>query len=949
MKKLLLALIALALVAPLSADAQTFSLGGYQVTGGAVNRKDSDRWPDYGVNIVEQGADPTGVNDSTAAIQKAFDLASANQQTGNGNRLVYCPGGEYTVQPLLFLDTPGNLRGADGTNGVAYNAGTTYPQGATVNSLGIPYISLQNGNIGHTPASNPTFWQLFNYSAATTYASGAIVAFSPITGLPPVPWISLQNSNTNHTPALGSAFWKPTQTFPQIFGTNFSFVGENGTNFPAIVGGCTLNFQSNNNTALWLGTSAGTMLKYISIHGPGGGHNGNQDPNGVGVGIAGGNAGSNYTTIDHVAINSFYTGIGTEYNNFQTGFGAENVLNRINVTNCYNGFWNTGGDSFINSVYDSDFVCTRGISEFGHGTTVHGGNWGNGDGNTNSFGISSTSALVAAQDSSTANFYYTFSTTIASPDSSITSCPTNNGWCIYNAWMIITPDFGIVPLVMSAYNSSTHVATFITLHDWALNLQQTNLTSNSFFQTEIQAATTIYAAERGTTFWLAESDFSAEGGWIEMSGACYGLTDAILGPGDQGASPSTIGSSGGGGGGVFSNIHWNGYPNSGGLGVIHQYCMDSFPFIANAAPGATTQLKNSFLSNGSNTPGSGNGPVIMSMWPQAGIRFSNNQAGGFNKHFSKATNWNFSADGGLYYVDDIAPDDQVNTNGWPQNVMAAAGQSVGYFPALGTTPRVSSSTYGFWLNPVGAGGLGNYPPVNGGTIYSVLDWGVQSPQYGKFVQSAHANYSYGVNLTTTNIPGLSIAWSGGGIAVRADSGTLGKMFPGLGVDINNGSGDVHYVVTGVVPNNSIDGGTHHGYFTVRRSVDSNPQTLTGAAGSPFTATQIDQDAFNFGTIGLWGSSSIPAASSCGTSPAVTAGSTSTGGSFTTGTASPTACTITFATAFPNTASCTVTPANSAANGVSGGTYVSAQSASAFTVTLGTGTNGAKYNYTCAGT
>lgn len=92
--------------------------------------------------------------------------------------------------------------------------------------------------------------------------------------------------------------------------------------------------------------------------------------------------------------------------------------------------------------------------------------------------------------------------------------------------------------------------------------------------------------------------------------------------------------------------------------------------------------------------------------------------------------------------------------------------------------------------------------------------------------------------------------------------------------------------------------------------------------------------------------SLPTLSSCGTSPAVTAGSSATAGAFTTGTGTPTACTITFATAYATTAACTISAANAAAGGVTA--YVSAQSASAFTVTQSAGTSTAKYNYVCSG-
>ncbi len=85
-------------------------------------------------------------------------------------------------------------------------------------------------------------------------------------------------------------------------------------------------------------------------------------------------------------------------------------------------------------------------------------------------------------------------------------------------------------------------------------------------------------------------------------------------------------------------------------------------------------------------------------------------------------------------------------------------------------------------------------------------------------------------------------------------------------------------------------------------------------------------------------------SSCGTSPSVAAGSTDNAGQITLGAGAPKACRMAFNTAFPNAAFCTVTPASAYA----GSFYLSAQGKSGFTLTLGTGTSGAAFNYICAG-
>ena len=94
---------------------------------------------------------------------------------------------------------------------------------------------------------------------------------------------------------------------------------------------------------------------------------------------------------------------------------------------------------------------------------------------------------------------------------------------------------------------------------------------------------------------------------------------------------------------------------------------------------------------------------------------------------------------------------------------------------------------------------------------------------------------------------------------------------------------------------------------------------------------------------------IPAISSCGTgSPSVATGSNNIAGQFTMGT-SATTCTITFAHAYPNHAFCTADPASSGGAAITGGYYISATSASAFTLTIGTSTSSLVFNYTCGGT
>jgi hypothetical protein len=157
----------------------------------------------------------------------------------------------------------------------------------------------------------------------------------------------------------------------------------------------------------------------------------------------------------------------------------------------------------------------------------------------------------------------------------------------------------------------------------------------------------------------------------------------------------------------------------------------------------------------------------------------------------------------------------------------------------------------------------------------------------------------------------------------------------------------------VAPGTAIVSGSG-GTWTVNTSQTVASTAMTSGGGGVNPQTELIQTqqlkAYVLTSPSVTGNLSVaaavPAASSCGTSPAVTAGSNAMAGAFTTGTGTPTACTITFATAYATTAACAIAPANAAAGGITA--YVSAQSASAFTITLSAGTSSAKYNYVCSG-
>ena len=93
--------------------------------------------------------------------------------------------------------------------------------------------------------------------------------------------------------------------------------------------------------------------------------------------------------------------------------------------------------------------------------------------------------------------------------------------------MLKTADFGIVPAIMTNWNSGTHTGTFQIWQNWGFYYfpSTVNAISVSNLQSEIQAVTTIYAAERVTVLYGGAFDLT--GAHIENPEACTTFVDAV--------------------------------------------------------------------------------------------------------------------------------------------------------------------------------------------------------------------------------------------------------------------------------------------------------------------------------------------------------------------------------------------------------------------------------------
>src|SRR6266404_2455142 len=431
----------------------------YSVTGGTVARTPVNRVNDNGINVVEFGADPTGVSDSTAAIQAAIDYAFTHNNVGTsvtagqGTNNVFCPSGIYKVSYPVFFDPPGNMRGSAG----AYNSGTTY-------------------------------------------ALNAVVTFNGI------PWVSLAGSNTNHTPTTGTGvavWWTPTTAAVTSFSYAATMYGTSGL----VAGGnhgasCQFNLTYNNAPGLWTASGNGIEVDNVSINAPsvsgGPGHHCGLPGTGIGVAIPGDGGGANRTKLVNVGVQNIYAGIAVSTNTGGTGLGAENKFYDPYIANTCIGIVFYSLQNYINYVIGADVCGTTGLymNTSDQGIIVEGGNWSCEDSTepATSFAMTSVNATISGPTATvTATLTLSGDAYMVNTCASVVACASN----VYNAFTMKTAHFGVVPFQLASFNASTGAATFTTLMQWN---QVNDNQSMGDLTTDLNAVTTVYAAEMVTVF-----------------------------------------------------------------------------------------------------------------------------------------------------------------------------------------------------------------------------------------------------------------------------------------------------------------------------------------------------------------------------------------------------------------------------------------------------------------
>lgn len=647
---------------------------------------------------------------------------------------------------------------------------------------------------------------------------------------------------------------------PTMFNFSLAFVGQDesmGTGYE-INWGCQIQASFTNGPALYVGTGQHMRVANIGLVCEPCTYHGNIPSTAVGIALTGGDGGSSVNLIENVNADYFYADFKTDANG---GCCLDDsvTFRKVVATDAYAGIDIFGQQSA--SIRVDDCTCAfNAISIWNQsnieGVVVSGGNLSNEYGASNSFGIASVSSLSKSNNSgfpypsngNGANWYlFTFTATIASPDQYVPN--------VYNSWVMSTPGFGLVPMIMTAWNSGTDQATFELWAPWVYATfgTQIDLTAGTTdLQSELQNVSTIYAAERVTA--LLGGTIKATGITLEEQGACFTIADTSE---SQISGNAPAASAGGNSIWVENSI----FGNTGNTGASNPifYCQQAFPLIYQPVAGVIDFENNTFgeqaLSNDAGIIDLASfGVLPNSTSPERGVFIAKNNRRWYNPNVrysagSRDGSWNsvsitngyfddYSSGHGAGYWDPTPFLPRQPSGSFPpfvnQTLYARDGEMatpyIGWRPDPSRTPNLPPTLYSSVSGSLGA--LGTYPVINCETVYKSVDWNSTALAHVWARSASCPMFSYGQNLTNALLSG-TITWSydGQSNVVKLDATTLSWMFAGLAIGLPDpSSGTDWYIVTGVYPT--------LGYITVVNadSDTNNYGLLVGTAGTTYSCS-----------------------------------------------------------------------------------------------------------------
>jgi hypothetical protein len=606
-------------------------------------------------------------------------------------------------------------------------------------------------------------------------------------------------------------------TDPTIFSFSLALVGEGGLgNHESF--GTRIRPVDNSFVAVWVGPGQGMLVDGVQIiptSRQGAGRKA-YPSTGVGIAIAGGNGGASRSKIENCWIEGYHVGIATGHNH--DFLGDSNTISKTVVSECYVGVDFQQSQNYINSLYECNITdCILAVrSALGKPVNIFGGNYSTVSALRTKATISGVSALSGYSTDLTGNALtnYRFTATVASPSAAMIAG-------LYDIACVKTPGFGVVPLVFESFNAGTSTATFALQKMWrAWTFGATvDVTAVTDLQAELQAATTLYAAEWVRTF--SGVGFKVHGAHIENPDVVTCVVSHDTG---------TLGDRANVFDGLFFN--WaisqetNATATDDKLGLF--YLQQCFPFIEHLKATALT------VSNWTTSQKPWSEGVIIDSAAGDRMIFSNNDFVAPNvRHFANAP----PVSG--YYGDavtkgrgagewDVSPflprggAIDMTDRLWRGPSGGGVCPTIGQRPAPWALPRLTPAHVDA-LAPAPSN-LDVVPLMHADAIYSVSDWDSGAQRYA-FAKRAGAFYSYGADLT--------LSWSYKGATGIVSLSDTGRMFAGLEIILNDGSDDQYYIVTGVYP--------ALGYVTVTQAFDYTTTHVTsGTKTVTYTGATVKQ-------------------------------------------------------------------------------------------------------------
>lgn len=605
-------------------------------------------------------------------------------------------------------------------------------------------------------------------------------------------------------------------TTPTIFNFSLDLKGAGGLGNRENHG-TMLRFSDNTGMAVIGGTGQGMRYRDFSIHGPGGATSRAALPvNGIGLALCGGSGGATRIEVENMMVEGFRRGCVTGANADQLCDSV--TYKKVFIANCFEAWLIKQSQNYIVALIEcgGENNTRHVVSPLGKPVTVLGGNFSGTNSHHAAFAIGSTSLLTAFADTyfNTGFTNWTFTTTLAADDQAMIDGA-------YDAFVIKTPSFGLVPLQLTNYNAGLKVATFRFYPGWYLThfwkhggFLDINLKLDTSLEAELQAATQLFASEVTTLF--SGSGILAIGIHCENPGVTTCAIDNTTSM--RGGRVAELDR-------AFLNYNPNQAIYATSLldaeKAIH-YAQLVFPFVRCSTD--TLRIKDCRVdgditkSRGLNIEVVGSGQLFFSEntdWDNPNVHLV---ASAFGNDGAIAA-FNATRGAGDWDSSPFFP------SGGPRDYARSALLSTpfrGWSPAPSQRPRLTPTRL---ANIEALGALGSYPLLCGETIYDVLDEASPAETATLSLRSAHRGWSYAQPLT--------LNWSCKGQSHVLNVSDTSRLFAGLVLVLNvDGAGDHTYLITGVYPT--------LGYVTVR-GLSTN--LLAGVKTTTYTGISVGQKVY----------------------------------------------------------------------------------------------------------